>query len=301
MTSLRLIVFCCSIWAIIHAQCPAQSVFPNPVKPAVAGIAGGGTDPKSTVPAIDQRDIPGKKRSGSNSDLRQLEKLINDLAIEHMPHKYEKKKDWGEQAERWDGLHIRLKDFQLKTKRRKRLVNHGTWKMYSAELAEPRNGLKFKLNSIRKNAKGNAVVNLSVTAQLKLFGRISEWVKGVQLYSISADGTTNVTLHLVTTIGTRLDFSNLPPDVCLSPVVNNATLTVHDFRIKRVSKLGGEFAQQVGRGVRKILDDKIKEYETKLVQKLNKSISKKKDSFRLSASELVKSEWSKLAEFINDQ
>jgi hypothetical protein len=231
----------------------------------------------------------------AKSDLRAMESLINDLAKQFIPHRYEKKKDWGSQSERWDGLHVQLKGLRLKTKRRKKLVNHGTWKIYSAELSDPKKGLRFSLNSIKKDAKGNAEIDLSVTADLKLFGRISEWVKGVQLFSVSADAIANVTLNVQTTVGATLDFSHLPPDFLLDPKVNSAKLTVNEFRVLRVSKAGGEFAQQVGRGARKILDDKISEQEVKLVDKMNKSIAKKKDKLRLSVKELIDSEWSKIA------
>ena len=74
----------------------------------------------------------------AKSDLRAMESLINDLAKQFIPHRYEKKKDWGSQSERWDGLHVQLKGLRLKTKRRKKLVNHGTWKIYSAELSDPK-------------------------------------------------------------------------------------------------------------------------------------------------------------------
>ena len=246
----------------------------------------------------DDKSAAGKKKSGNANDLKRLEKLINDLAIEHIPHQYEKKKDWGKQKERWDGLHIQLKDFKLKTKRRKKMVNHGTWKKYSASLVDPNNRLRFHLNSINKNSKGQAVVNVSVEADLNLSGRISEWVKGVQLFSISAEGKASVRLDVVLTLGTRLDLKNLPPDLYLEPVVNSANLTVKEFRIKRISKLGGEVAQQVGRSVRKTLDDKIEEYETKLVTKMNRSISKKKGDLKLSVAELVDSEWSKFEKYL---
>lgn len=238
---------------------------------------------------------PVQELGVGKSDLRAMESLVNDLAKQFIPHKYEKKKDWGMQAERWDGLHVQLKGLRLKTKRRKKMVNHGTWKMYSAELTDPKNGLQFSLNSIKKDAKGNAKIDLSVTADLKLFGRIAEWVKGVQLFSVSADATANITLNVKTTVGAKLDFSHLPPDFLLEPKVDSAKLIVNEFRVLRVSKAGGEIAQQVGRGARKILDGKIEEQEIKLVAKMNKSIAKKKDELRLSVKELIDSEWSKIA------
>lgn len=249
----------------------------------------------SQVQKPDEKKTADPKLTVGKSDLRAMESLVNDLAKQFIPHKYEKNKDWGMQAERWDGLHVQLKGLRLKTKRRKKMVNHGTWKMYSAELTDPKNGLQFKLNSIKKDASGNAKIDLSVTADLKLFGRVAEWVKGVQLFSVSADATANITLNVKTTVGAKLDFSHLPPDFLLEPKVDSAKLFVNEFRVLRVSKAGGEIAQQVGRGARKILDGKIEEQEIKLVAKMNKSIAKKKDELRLSVKELIDSEWSKIA------
>ena len=117
----------------------------------------------------------------------------------------EKEKEWGRQSERWDGLHIQLKDFKLKTKRRKKLVNHGDWKKYSAELIDPKSRLKIRLNSVKKSKLGNANINLEIEADLKLFGRYSKWVKGVQLFSLSADALATVVLQVNLEI--RLDAS----------------------------------------------------------------------------------------------
>lgn len=253
----------------------------------------------SVNPLDEKNDSTAPVRNESNGrDIQRLEKLINDLAIEHIPHEYARKKGWGNQKDRWDGLHIQLKDFKLKTKRRKKLVNHGTWKAYSAELVDPENRLKFHLNSIRKNENGKVEISLSVVADLKLFGRLAEWFNGVQLFSISVDAKASVQLDVLAVLGTRLDFSNLPPDLFLDPEIKKANLSVKEFRIKRISKVGGEIAQQVGRGAREILDDKIEEYETKLVTKLNKSIAKKKDKLKLSISELVDSEWSRFEQYL---
>jgi hypothetical protein len=223
-----------------------------------------------------------------------LEILIRDLARDHIPHRYEKKSGWGDQVERWDGLHVQLKGLRLLTKRRKKMVNHGTWKKYSAELVDPDRDFQFRLNSLRKNANGKWIVHFSVRAELRLFGRLSEWIKGVQLISVSVDAQANVTLDVMALVGSRLDFSKVPPDLFLEPRVSQAKLTVNRFRVDRVSKAGGEIAQQVGRGVRAILDDKIGRYQEKLVEKMNLSLERKRDDLKLSLSELVDSSWSDL-------
>jgi hypothetical protein len=65
----------------------------------------------------------------------------------------------------------------------------------------------------------------------------------------------------------------------------------------RVSDVGGEVAQQLGRAVRRVLEDKIAETNQKLPDKLNRQIDKKKDNLRLSVHDLVSSKWSDLAKY----
>lgn len=239
-----------------------------------------------------------RKRETEAENIRQIERLVHELAKEHIPHHYVEKKGWGKQSPRWDGVKIQLKRFQLKTKRRTKMVNHGTWKMYSAELLDPRAGFQFKLNSITRNAKGQPVIDMTIIADLKLHGRIAEWYKGVQLIAITAEGNANVSLNLVTTIGTRLDLSRIPPDIHLEPVVDRAQLRVHEFQIRRVGNIGGEVANQVERAVRKILDQKVEKYQQKLVTKLNQSIEKNRSKLKLSVGELVDSRWSRFQKYV---
>lgn len=230
-----------------------------------------------------------------DTDLREIEALVNKLARSFIPHQFEKKKNWGNQTERWDGLHIQLKGLKLKTKRRKKLVNHGTWSVYNATLRNPMQDVTFDLHSIKKNADGKIKVDLSATADLQLFGRMSKWVKGVQLVSISADATAKVCLRIQMTLATKMDFSNLPPDLLLDPTVDDAQLKINQFKVLRISKAGGELAQQVTKSVHGILQEKIREQEKKLVAKMNQSIAKEKEDLRLSVTEILNSEWSKLA------
>ena len=93
-----------------------------------------------------------------------------------------------------------------------------------------------------------------------------------------------------------MDFAKFPPDLIFSPTVTNANIEVDEFRIDRVSKAGGEFAQQTTKHVRNLLDEKVDEKEKKLVEKLNKQLAKKKDKLRLSITDAIKSKWYKQAE-----
>ena len=88
-----------------------------------------------------------------------------------------------------------------------------------------------------------------------------------------------------------MDISRFPPDLIFAPTVTDADIIVDEFRLDRISKAGGEFAQQATRGARKILDKKVKEKETKLVEKLNEKLEKNKDDLRISVADAIESKW----------
>ena len=223
----------------------------------------------------------------------ELNKILTEMILQHMPHQYVSDKKWGKQEKRWDGISFR-RDHprgRLETKRRYKLVNHGTWRKYTAELANPQQKFSVELKDVQRGEKGQTRFWVNFAADLSLNARQSKWVKGIQLYSFSAEGFAKVKLSVLCNLDIGLDFSNFPPDLVLQPVVQDAKIQVDEFRLNRVSKAGGEFAQQVARRARKELEEKIAEKERKLVKKLNKEIDENRDDLRISTADAVKLKW----------
>ena len=94
----------------------------------------------------------------------------------------------------------------------------------------------------------------------------------------------------------KTDRKTFPPDLLFVPKVTSADVHVDEFRIDRVGKAGGEFAQQLSRHVRPLLDEKIEKKEQGLVDKINKKRVAKQDRLRLPISKAVDSKWGKLSE-----
>jgi len=226
----------------------------------------------------------------------ELDGLITKMVLDNIPHDFEETKDWGGQDERWDGIRFRREGFKIQTKRRKKMVNHGTWKKYSATLLNPDEEFSINVKNMRETSDEKMAFDIHFSAHLNIDGRQSKWVKGVQLYSFSVQGHTKVRLVVGIELGVTMDINNFPPDLVFIPVAKEANLIVDDFRIDRVSKAGGEFAQQVSRGVRNSLDQKLAEKEDKLVEKLNKEFTKNKSKLRLSIADALKSKWTKSAQ-----
>ena len=208
----------------------------------------------------------------------------------------------GKQKERWDGLKIERDGLRIKTKRRKKLVNHGSWKKYSAELIDAKNQFDVSVTNVRQTPAKKLAFQINFATRVKLHARQAKWVKGVQMYSLSADGHATIRLSVDMELGISLMPGDFPPDVKFEPRALSADLIVDDFRIDRVSKLGGEFAQMVTRLARKELDSEIEEKEIELVEKINKEIAEESDKLQLSLSDALKSKWADQAKpFLPDE
>ena len=240
-----------------------------------------------------QRKIAGDAQVIDASD--DFNRLVTRFVLESMPHQYVQDKDWGKTAERWDGVSIKRDGLKLRTKRKKKTVNHGTWKKYSAALVEPEKTFSIQLQKMRELSEQKIAFDLVCSGKLDIDARQSKWVKGVQLYSLSAEGNANVVVRVSAEIAFLTDIRQLPPDLVIQPKVTDVKIDVRDFRIDRISKAGGELAQQVTRAAKSALEKKIGDQESKLLKKMNQRLAEKKDKLRFSVADAIKSPWWKSA------
>ena len=245
------------------------------------------------VPGMAAAQVPSQQQDQAvpiDAGVR-LDQLLTNLVLENLPHDYVDEKKWGRQSERWDGVDMKFKDGKIRTHRRKKMVNHGTWKRYTASLMNPNEEFSVRVTNMRQRPDASMAFDVECSAHVKLHGRQSKWIKGVQLYSLSADGHAKLNLSVSIQLETHLDITKFPPDLIFDPKATAANIEVKELRIDRISKAGGEFAQQVTKEVRSSLDEKIAKKEKKLVEKINKKLREEKKSLRLSISEAAKSKW----------
>ena len=225
----------------------------------------------------------------------EIDELLTKLVLGHLPHNFKQDKDWGAQAERFDGLKVRRKGLKIRTKRKKKMVNHGSWKKFNASLVDPENRFSVSVKNMREAEEGKVAFDLHCQSDLKIDGRVAKWVKGVQLYSISLDAKARVKLAVTIELETVMDVTKFPPDLIFRPQATAANLDVEDFRIDRISKMGGEVSQQATRWARSAIDEKIESEEAKLVDKINADLKKNEKNLRLSLHDAVSSKWSNVA------
>ena len=217
------------------------------------------------------------------------------LVRAQLPDHYEKKKNWGHQARALDGLSIQFDDGRLKTHRKYKQANDGSWQMYRVNLVDPAEKFDIRVANLRSLDDGRVGMQITAVASVKASGRQALWEKGVQIYSISAEADARVRLTAETAVATQLDPTKLPPDVYLKPEVTAAKFEILEFKLRRISDLHGPLVRSLSHTVRKELEDKLAEDNAKLVAKLNKAIDKQERKLRLSAADLVKFNWDKFS------
>jgi hypothetical protein len=180
---------------------------------------------------------------------------------------------------------------KLETYREREKINHGDWSRYTVRLSDPDQAFLIELKNIHGRDDGRMGLEIHVSADLDLDGRVSKWSRGVQLYSVGARGSARVRLVIAGSIASSLDVGKLPPDIVIDPVVDSATIHIDEFRLDHVGKFGGEVAQQATRAARHVLDDKIEAKEKDLAMKLNRKIDDHRDRLRISLSRAQKLKW----------
>ena len=213
-----------------------------------------------------------------------LTKLIHN----NLPETYEDDRKWNQQKEVWDGIKLRREGLKIETKRKKKMVNAGTWTRYKISFVDPDKNVKIHFNRLEVLPSGRIAFSVTVDAALDVFGRLSQWVRDVQMISLSANADAACQLTLEGNIGIQMNFTKFIPDVALEPVIERAHVELTYYRVRRISQVGGDFAKILGKGLRGTIDNKVEDLNGKLVDKINKQLEKRKEKLSFSATEWVK-------------
>ena len=222
--------------------------------------------------------------------------MLSQLARAAIPHEYEKRKGWGQQKKTWDGVHLRLDGLELKTKRKWKQANHGTWQRYRITQLNPDKNLRVQLSNFTKDPDGTTHFDLTMSSRLKCFGQYQRWHHGAKLFSVSADARAAVAVALRCAVSTSMDLTCLPPDILFHPQVSEATIQLRDFKLDRVSHVDGPVVHELGDALEKVLQDEIQDRSKTLVHKINRQLDKQQDELRLSLHEQLDLDWLKLGE-----
>lgn len=233
--------------------------------------------------------VPPDAADASNLASPQMVAWLKQLIRDNLPETYEDDRKWNQQKEVWDGLDISNDGLKIKTKRKRKLVNHGTWTRYTLKTVDPEKYLDVQFQKLELMPDGKIAFDVSVEMLLDVFGRMSQWVRDVQVVSLSANADAVCKLSVAGTIEFQLNPLRLPPDIKIKPHVDSARVDISYFRVRRISQLGGPLATQLGNGLRHALEHKLEESNDKLPEKMNRQLEKHSDSMVFSTQDWLQS------------
>jgi len=224
---------------------------------------------------------------------RRTVQALADRAIAKLPHRYDGEKNWQRQKKLWAGVKVRREGLRLTTKRRWREVRHGLQTKYHVRFpgdARARRPVAARILRVQHHAGGDARAQWEIEAELvsplDFSARVERWNWGVQWYSVEISGHMKVRLHCTARLSAYPDFSEIPPAVAIDPIITSASVHLDGFHVDRISKVGGEVAEQWGELAKKIAEEIFwDDFNESLSAKLNHAIEKHRDDLRFSAAE----------------
>lgn len=226
----------------------------------------------------------------TTDEARDSVQWLVDLAIRQVPPTYQGDDDWGNTKRVWAGLHVKREGLELKTHRRFKDVSHGRWVKY--ELAFPADfslqqasgGVNpVQIEQVELGPDQRWHVTGTIVAPLEFKCRVERWNLGFQWYSVSIEGNLRVKMNFSASLSMHADYSEVPPAIVVDPQIETAELRLEHFEVDRISKIGGDVAEELGEVIEKILRDKwLKKENARLPERLNRAIAKKQDKLRFS-------------------
>jgi len=217
-------------------------------------------------------------------------------ASKHLPRSISGDKNWGETKRVWAGVKMRMDGFKLRTNRQFRELEQGRWIKYDVTMPDVPPAINIsKVTPEIDRATGHQswLIESSLVAPMKFTARIQRWNLGVKLFSVTVTGEIRIRLNSTMSVGFHANYGEIPPGLVINPAVKTAQLVMEHFEVDRVSKIGGDVAEQWGEIMEEILVERLIHHQNKkIVAKLNKSIDKERDELEISLSEWF-DHWSK--------
>ncbi len=233
----------------------------------------------------------------SSEQARESVQWLVDLAARQLPPSYEGDDNWGDTKRVWAGVSMKREGLELKTHRRFKEVRHARWVKYKLSLPPELSAAVAGVSDA--GAQSNLVtvhrvvqtpehrwqVTGSVVSPLNFDCRVERWNLGFQWYSVHVAGHLRVRMDFTVSLAMNADYSEIPPAVVIDPKVEVATLYLEHFEVDRISKLGGDVAEELGDVLEKIIRETWLDRENaRLADRINQSIAKKRDKLRFSSA-----------------
>jgi len=214
----------------------------------------------------------------ANSD--RLAAAFADLLRDAIPLAYERKEDWGQTKRIPVGIENTGHGLRLRLRKREKEVKHGVWKHYKITQTDPEEHLRVRISDLRNIGPSRIALTLHVTSKLHGWAQTKIYNRGLHIIALTAEGDSEMELAVDCEVGAKIEPASFLASFVIDPVVTDARLTLHDFRLNRLGELRGSLARELGNGLRRLIEDELE--PQKLTAKLNRAIDKKRDRLQFS-------------------
>jgi hypothetical protein len=223
-----------------------------------------------------------------------LSSLAQRTVLESIPRHFEDKKNWGKTTKIVDGLRLKNDGDGLKIRKHTKEVKDGLWKQYDADLIDPEHQLQVRVDNMHKTDSGHTAFQIFVSARLRGEARLEQWKDGIKLFNIDAQAESKIETRLDCEMAVDWKAGGVLGQFQVEPKVTAAHIDLADFELKKLSKIEGWPAREIGENFKAAIARKLHAEEPKLVDKANKAILKRQDRLRFSPDDIVAGGLSKL-------
>ena len=230
-----------------------------------------------------------------------LSNLAQRIVLENLPKQFVDQRDWGHTTRVMNGLHFDNDGDRLKIEKHTKEVKDGIWKQYRIDLIDPEHQLHIQIANLRQIDSTRSAFQVLLSAKLHAEGRWEQWKDGVKLLNVNAEADGRIEARLDWVMAIDWKPTGLLGQITVEPKVTGARLELVDFDLKKVSKIEGKLAHELGERLKDTLAKKLHDEEPKVVDKLNKAIEKRQDHLRFSPGDVVEGSFSKLESLFDEK
>ncbi|MCR9198181.1 MAG: hypothetical protein NXI04_06030 [Planctomycetaceae bacterium] len=209
--------------------------------------------------------------------------FVKGMVLLLLPQTYTDDDDWGRQKKVQSGLNVDLDGLKVKTSRRWKDVNHGTWQRVDATLVDPQEHFDLKIVILPKQERGISRYRITASVRVRATVRQQQWSYGAKLYSVSADAVADVRVVAELQFRSQLIKTERDSKLRVLPFIETLHARLDSFSLRRVSHAKGALVREFGQAVKGLLQRGIERKNAKLAQKTNGRIQKKPERFEVPA------------------
>jgi hypothetical protein len=223
-----------------------------------------------------------------------LSRLAQQTVLESIPRHFEEKKNWGNTTKIVNGLRLQNDGDGLKIRKHTKEVKDGLWKQYDADLIDPEHQLQVRVDKMHKTDSGHTAFQIFISARLRGEARLEQWKDGIKLFNVDAQAESKIETRLDCEMAVDWKAGGVLGQFQVEPKVTAAHIDLADFELKKLSKIEGWPAREIGENLKSTISRRLHAEEPKLVEKANKAIAKRQEKLRFSPDDIVAGGLSKL-------